>query len=297
MQPTQYAIRYTIYDIRYTGYANRRNTPNSATTPNKPPVQPSLSTNYDLIMQNKANLLNAQMNVTTFQTKAYENISNCTLAENKPNTNPIQTQTNPISPPHATKQTQYKPNQTQFQTKLRFDESIAAGQPADLNERSVKRLVDCWNIFIYYAWKYRIILKRTAMAKITFNLEEIIKILISNRLLPPEVIRIRVKAERIHFVIKTNTFILPFIPASLKYLSFDDNNAIFELSIVGGRLSKATRWINQMLKLKIPAYMKLDYPKMFVDIEKLLQENNIRGVRVKEISFEGGEFTIETCNI
>ena len=46
---------------------------------------------------NKANLLNAQMNVTTFLTKEYENISNCSLAENKPNTNPIQTQTNPIS--------------------------------------------------------------------------------------------------------------------------------------------------------------------------------------------------------
>ena len=135
------------------------------------------------------------------------------------------------------------------------------------------------------------------MAKITFNLEEIIKILISNRLLPPEVIRVKVKGERIHFVIRTDSFILPFIPASLKYLSFDDNNAIFELTIVGGHLSKAARWINQALKLKIPAYMKLDYPKMFVDIEKLLQEKNLRGVRAKDISFEGGEFTIVTCNI
>jgi len=203
------------------------------------------------------------------------------------------------------KQTQYKPKQTQsvvslpnlFQTSLRFDESVAGDQPADLDERSVKRLVDCYNIFIYYAWKCRIILKRTAMAKITFSLEEIIKILISNKLLPPEVIRVKIKGEKIHFVIRTDSFILPFIPASLRYLSFDDNNAIFELSIVGGHLSKTTRWINQMLKLKIPAYMKLDYPKMFIDIEKLLQENNIRGVRVKDISFEGGEFTIETCNI
>jgi len=135
------------------------------------------------------------------------------------------------------------------------------------------------------------------MAKITFSLEEIIKILISNRLLPPDVIRVKIKGERIHFVIRTDSFILPFTPASLRYLSFDDNNAIFELSIASGHPGKDISRLNQVLKLKIPAYMKLDYPKMFVDIEKLLQEKDIRSVRVKDISFEGGEFTIETCNI
>jgi hypothetical protein len=47
-------------------------------------------------MQNKPNLLNAQMNVTSFYTVDYENIANWKLGENKPNTNPIQTQSNPI---------------------------------------------------------------------------------------------------------------------------------------------------------------------------------------------------------
>jgi len=56
------------------------------------------------------------MNVKSFHTVDYENIANWKLGENKPNTNPIQTQSNPISPPPATKQTQFKPNQTQFQT-------------------------------------------------------------------------------------------------------------------------------------------------------------------------------------
>ena len=46
---------------------------------------------------NKANLLDARMNVNVFPTKDYENISNCSLAENKPNINPIQTQSKPIS--------------------------------------------------------------------------------------------------------------------------------------------------------------------------------------------------------
>ena len=36
-------------------------------------------------MQNKPNLLDAQMNVNIFSTKDYENISDWTLGENKPN--------------------------------------------------------------------------------------------------------------------------------------------------------------------------------------------------------------------
>jgi len=40
-------------------------------------------------MQNKANLLDAQMNVSSVLTTDYENKSNWTLGENKPNSNPI----------------------------------------------------------------------------------------------------------------------------------------------------------------------------------------------------------------
>ncbi|MHC4394527.1 MAG: hypothetical protein ACYS1A_02615 [Planctomycetota bacterium] len=47
------------------------------------------STNQPLIMQNKANLLNAQMNVTSVKTKHYENQWLCQRRENKPNSNPI----------------------------------------------------------------------------------------------------------------------------------------------------------------------------------------------------------------
>ena len=57
-----------------------------------------------LFMQNKPNLLNAQMNVTSFYTKDYENQGRLRTppkqTQYKPNTNPIQTQykanTNPI---------------------------------------------------------------------------------------------------------------------------------------------------------------------------------------------------------
>jgi len=135
------------------------------------------------------------------------------------------------------------------------------------------------------------------MAEITFSLEELLRILISNGLLPAEILRPRVGRERIHFVIRTNSFILPFIPASLRFLSFNDNNAIFELTIAGSRLNRATSRLDQIFELRIPPYIKLDYPKISVDVDKLLKEKNIRGVRVKDISFQAGEFTIVTCNI
>jgi len=135
------------------------------------------------------------------------------------------------------------------------------------------------------------------MAKITFSLEELLKILTSNELLPPEIVRARVKGQRVHFVIRTNAFILPFIPASLRYVSFDNNNAIFELTIVSGHLNKAVSWLNQALKLKLPACMKLEYPNISVDVDELFEQKNIKGVQVKDILFENGEFAIVTEKI
>jgi len=135
------------------------------------------------------------------------------------------------------------------------------------------------------------------MAKITFNLEELIQILISNELLRGEILRPKVEGDRIHFVIRTNSFILPYIPASLGYLSFSDNQAIFELTIVSSYLNKAVSRLVQILQSKIPGYTRLEYPKILVDVDKLLKEKNIKGIRVKDISLNGGEFTITTCNI
>ncbi|MGB2865559.1 MAG: hypothetical protein WBC05_19670 [Sedimentisphaerales bacterium] len=135
------------------------------------------------------------------------------------------------------------------------------------------------------------------MAIITFSIEEFTQILISNELLRGEILRPKVEGDRIHFVIRTNSFILPYIPASLGFLSFSDNQAIFELTIVSSHLNKAVGRLKQILQPKIPEYSRLDYPKIFVDVDKLLKEKNVRGIRVKDISFESGEFTITTCNI
>ena len=135
------------------------------------------------------------------------------------------------------------------------------------------------------------------MAKITFSLEELVEFLTSNKLLPGQFIRPKVKGQSIHFIIQTNLFVLPYIPATLRYLSFEDNHAIFELAVVSGHLDKAIKQLESLFPNKLPAYMRLEYPKIFVDADMLLKENNIRGMRVKDISFEQGRFTIETCNI
>ena len=48
-------------------------------------------------MQNEPNFQKGQMNVRSLVTMYYENTSDWTLGENEPKTNPIRTQTNPIS--------------------------------------------------------------------------------------------------------------------------------------------------------------------------------------------------------
>jgi len=135
------------------------------------------------------------------------------------------------------------------------------------------------------------------MAKITFSLEELLEILISNKLLPSEIIRSKVEGERIHFIIRTNLFILPYIPASLRFFSFNDNNAIFELTLASKHLYNVMKRFESSFQRKMPAYMTFEYPKIFVDVENFLKEKNIRGVQVKDIFFKQGEFTIDTGKI
>ena len=135
------------------------------------------------------------------------------------------------------------------------------------------------------------------MATLKLSLEEFVEILTANKLLPPEIIRPRVKGEVLHFVIRTGSFILPYIPASLRYLSFNDNVAIFELTIVSSAVGRAISWLKQTLKPQIPAFMKLEYPNISIDIDKLFQEKNIRNIRVNDIFFDNGEINIVTSNI
>ncbi len=134
------------------------------------------------------------------------------------------------------------------------------------------------------------------MAQITFSHAELIKILLSNEFLPKQILRPKVEGDEIHFVVETNLPLLQFVPASLRYLSYTDNHAIFELTVVNSSLNAMIGRLNLLSKLNAPAYVKFDFPKVSVDINELLKEKNIRGVLIKDIIFNDGEFTIVTCS-
>jgi len=89
-------------------------------TPDPWPLIPALSTLVEsalqirLFMQNKPNFRKSQMNVNKVLTKDYENVTLGKRGKNKPNSKPIQTQSNPIKANIMPKQTQYKAKQSQF---------------------------------------------------------------------------------------------------------------------------------------------------------------------------------------
>ena len=87
--------------------------------PKKPLKHKSIKMN--LIMQNKPNLLDSQMNANKVLTKDYANILPRPTRKNKPNSNPIQTQLSPkqsqFKPNMDPKQTQSNPNQTQCKSR------------------------------------------------------------------------------------------------------------------------------------------------------------------------------------
>jgi len=67
-------------------------------------------------MQNKPNFQKAQMNVSRVSTRDYDKWTLGEHGKNKPNSNPIQTQSNPIKANKMPKQTQYKPKTKPIQT-------------------------------------------------------------------------------------------------------------------------------------------------------------------------------------
>jgi len=64
----------------------------------------------NLFMQNKPNLLNAQISVTSFLTSYYEDFRPYGHSQNKPNQTQFQSQLNPIKPQKTQFQTQTNPN-------------------------------------------------------------------------------------------------------------------------------------------------------------------------------------------
>ena len=134
------------------------------------------------------------------------------------------------------------------------------------------------------------------MAKITFSQTELIDILLSNAILPKVILRPKVEGEEIHFVVNANLPFLQFIPLSLRYLNYTDENAIFEINVVNSSLNKMISRFNLLSKLDVPAYIKIDFPRIYINVNQFLKEKKIEGILLKDIIFNSGSFTIVTCN-
>ena len=135
------------------------------------------------------------------------------------------------------------------------------------------------------------------MANITFTLEELLALVLSNNLLPSQIVRAQIKEDSFHFAVKTDAFILPFIPASLKFLSFENNIAMFKLNLVSIHFNKALSMFGQSYESKLPEYVKLELPNILIDLEKLFRAKNIKGIHIKEVTRENDLFTIVTENL
>ena len=84
----------------------------------------TLFNHFTMIMQNKPNFRKSQMTVNSVFTRAYENKSNWTLGENKPNSNPIQSQSNPISKQNKANQSQSNPISKPIQSQSNPKEQV-----------------------------------------------------------------------------------------------------------------------------------------------------------------------------
>ena len=148
-----------------------------------------------------------------------------------------------------------------------------------------------------FVWAPHTIRAEVTMAKIIFSLEELVTLLVSNEILPSAVTGVETDGEKISFVIKIDSFFLPAIPASLRYVGFEEGNAVFEFTLVNSHFNKAIGGLGQTLESKIPPGIKLDLPNVRVDVNRLLEEKKVRGIEVRDIIFENGSFTIETGSV
>ena len=130
------------------------------------------------------------------------------------------------------------------------------------------------------------------MAKIVFSLEELLSILVANEVLPDQIQKAQAKGDTVEFVVKTGVIILPMVPVSLKYVGYEGEEIEFELSVAGGRFGDMIAGFAKQFESKMPEGVRLEFPKVYVDVGKMLEVKNVRGLKVSEISVNEGEFTV-----
>ncbi|MHC4620158.1 MAG: hypothetical protein ACYTEQ_20625 [Planctomycetota bacterium] len=138
------------------------------------------------------------------------------------------------------------------------------------------------------------------MAKITFSPHEAISLLISNKFLPEMITDIKADRDTVSFKVATGLPLTDSLPVSIKYLRFKKGILTLQATIAflkGKTLDTVVSLVAAKLACDYPDTIQLDYPKIYVHINKLLAAKNIRALGVQEITFHKGQFAVTTCAV
>jgi hypothetical protein len=133
------------------------------------------------------------------------------------------------------------------------------------------------------------------MARLRFAPEEAINVLMANDLLPEVIRGVKIKDDTLIVKVATPLPLVDSLPVSIKYVGFEDGVVTLELSVgyLKGRvLDSILKLVKGRMEEEFGDKIQLDYPRVYVHINRLLVAKNIRSVEVREITFEGGLFEI-----
>lgn len=137
------------------------------------------------------------------------------------------------------------------------------------------------------------------MAKMIFTLEEVKDILLSNNRIPHYITDLRTEGAVVSLKIETGFPIKKSISPIVEYISFDYGVVTLKMTVKylkGKRLEKVANWLIHKFQKEMPAFIKLDYPNIYVDVEMLLTDNNFNWVKVESVVFESDSFVVTTCS-
>ena len=137
------------------------------------------------------------------------------------------------------------------------------------------------------------------MAKMIFTLDEVKEILLSNTRIGHYISDFRTEGQTVSFKIDMGIPFIGPIPVAVKYVSYQSYSITLEIvrdSVNGKQADKVVSRVIGKFQNKMPTYTKLDYPNIYVDVESLLTDKGIMGVKVEDVVVEGSSFTVTTCN-
>jgi len=137
------------------------------------------------------------------------------------------------------------------------------------------------------------------MAQITFTAEEAINLLRANDLLPDVITGITVKEDTLVLKVAAPVPLVDYLPVSVRYVGFEKGVATVEVSagyLKGRVLEAILKLVKAKLEENFADEIQLDYPRLYVHINKLLAAKNITAVEVREVTFAGGSFTVQAVS-